>query len=96
MSNEDDKNDLTAQTALERHGFVNDGNTVKKRIYRRPKDLPDPSKDHRSERNRTTERVVTRISPEHAELFNELAKQYPTKRAAFEAAIEILAKTAPK
>lgn len=72
-----------------KHGFELD-EEKKKRIYRRKKDLPDPTRAHDDSTNRTTKQLAVRIDPATADRFNELAARFPSKREAFERAIELL------
>lgn len=62
-----------------------------KRIYRRPKELPDPSKPSSSDVNRMTSKLQTRISDKHIELFNRCTNHFENQKETLEAAIEHLA-----
>lgn len=67
-----------------------------KRIYRSREDLPDPARAPDAETNRSAVRLSARVSRHHELLFNKLAKDFPSKRAAIERAIDLLAKDKPQ
>lgn len=65
---------------------------VLKRIYRSKKDLNDKDQSPDAEVNRSSVRPTARFSQKHNRLFNQIAANYSSKRAALEEAIELLAK----
>jgi len=63
-----------------------------KRKYRRKEDWNDPDSAHDAEVNLSSKKMNTRVSEQHLNTFNYIAKRFPTKRKALERAIELLTK----
>lgn len=76
---------------ITKHGFALDEETPEKRIYRKRENWPDPEQEKNAEANQLTKKLTPRVSEVHADLFNRLANEFPSKRKALEAAIDLLA-----
>lgn len=63
-----------------------------KRRYRRADQLPDPSMPGDAEVNRERVQIGARVTRDHRALFEKAARAFPSKGAAMEEAIRLLAK----
>jgi len=77
---------------LKNHNLDLDKKEPGKRIYRKNKeDLADKTKGPKEEVNRLTQKIGTRISPNHVKLFKACATGFSNDRSALEKAVELLA-----
>tara|TARA_B100000683_G_C12358270_1_gene501986 strand:- start:223 stop:921 length:699 start_codon:yes stop_codon:yes gene_type:complete len=91
----EDVNNLILNTKQKKRIISEEMKASKKRIYRANKhELLKPDLPPNHEENRTTPNLVVRVSRDHRDLFNEIAKKFPSKRAALEYLIELGAQEA--
>ncbi len=81
-----------AEKLLKKHDLELHKKEPGKRIYRKDKeDLTDKTKGPKEEVNRLTQKIGTRISPNHVKLFKACASGFSNDRGALEKAVELLA-----